>query len=119
MVQELISFHLLPGTPNDSNLLQAHGREGCVIKCQHIQDKGLYVSADGSVYPCCFLGFYPGHMNHPGNSQLVKIVRQNNALEYDLDHCIKWFDQIQESWKLESTAQGKLVTCVNSCGVTQ
>jgi hypothetical protein len=56
-------------------------------------------------------------MTHPGNSQLVKIVKKNNALEYDLEECIQWFNSIEESWKLESVDQGKLYNCVISCGV--
>ena len=62
-----------------------------------------------------FLGFYPGQMIHPGNEQLLPLVRENNALEYDLEHCVKWFNSVEQTWSRASVNDGRLYQCVNSC----
>ena len=85
------------------------------IVCQHKRQQELYIAADGSVWPCCFLGFYPGQMTHPGNEQLIPLVKENNALQYTLEHCIGWFDSIEETWTRASVNEGRLYGCVNSC----
>ena len=83
--------------------------------CQHKRQSELYIAADGTVYPCCFLGFYPATMKHPGNEQLVPIVRENNALHYSLEHCIDWFEDVESTWAKASVNEGRLYACINSC----
>lgn len=86
------------------------------LHCVHQRNREIYLAADGSVYPCCFLGFYPGKMHHPGNAELAPLIKENNALQYPLEHCLNWFDSVEQTWQQESIASGRLYQCVNSCG---
>jgi len=86
------------------------------IGCRSQLKKELYVSANGDVYPCCFLGYYPRTMNHPGNEQLKNMVKNNNALDHSLAECIEWFNLVEESWSKSSIREGRLFTCVETCG---
>ena len=88
------------------------------LNCTHKMNREIYIAADGTVYPCCFLGFYPATMSHPGNDQLRPLVQENNALVYDLEHCMNWFDQVERSWAQDSIANGRLYHCVSNCGRT-
>jgi MoaA/NifB/PqqE/SkfB family radical SAM enzyme len=85
------------------------------IMCMHKQNKEIYIAADGSVYPCCFLGFYPGQMHHPGNKELAPMVQENNALQYDLAHCLDWFEAVEQSWQAASVAEGRTYQCIATC----
>ena len=88
-----------------------------VVDCHHKRARELYVAANGDVYPCCWLGFYPKTMFHRGNETLKTLVHENNALEYGLEHSIEWFNKIEESWQKESIPAGRLYACVETCAV--
>ena len=55
-------------------------------------------------------------MNHPGNKELAPLVTEKNALEYPLEHCLQWFDRVEEAWSNPSIADGRPYQCVRSCG---
>ena len=83
--------------------------------CNHKVAREIYLAADGTVYPCCYLGFYPHSMNHPGNKELAPMVTENNALEYPLEHCLEWFESIEQAWSNSSIAEGRPYQCVSTC----
>jgi MoaA/NifB/PqqE/SkfB family radical SAM enzyme len=86
------------------------------INCFHKRNREIYIAADGSVYPCCYLGFYPHTMKHPGNRELAPMVQENNALQYPLEHCLEWFESVEQAWHKSSIAEGRPYQCVNTCG---
>lgn len=85
------------------------------IKCVHKTNQEIYIAADGSVYPCCFLGFYPKTMHHPGNAELKNLIWENNALEHPLEHCLQWFDRVEETWAKSSIRDGRTYQCIVTC----
>ena len=85
------------------------------LRCRHKVAREIYLAADGTVYPCCYLGFYPLSMNHPGNKELAPMVMENNALQYPLEHCLEWFDRVEQAWSNASIADGRPYQCVSTC----
>lgn len=110
--------HLLEDHRNSSCSTQSWEHDGINLRidCKHINERSIYVAADGSVYPCCFLGFYPQSMTHPGNEQIQTLVKENNALEFDLEHCLNWFRSVQSTWSIPSVREGRLYQCAATCG---
>lgn len=91
------------------------------IECYVKKIKSVYVSSTGHVYPCCKVGFSPdtyGRGNHfePENKQIAKMIKKNNALEYSLEECIKWFKEIEKTWSIPTFEQGRTVICNDVCG---
>lgn len=91
------------------------------IKCEVSATKEVYISSVGDVFPCCFLGFEPktyGHGNYfePVNKQITALVKHNNAIKYPLDQCIKWFNEVEKTWDINSFEEGRLVACNDNCG---
>ena len=115
-IKDLLQSHI---TWFDPHTVQSHkDTPELKLRCQHKLKQEIYIAADGSIYPCCYLGFYPDSMNHAGNSQTKELVQENNALKYDLAHCLAWFDRVEQTWAQNSIAEGRLYQCVNSCAIT-
>jgi hypothetical protein len=54
-------------------------------------------------------------MHHAGNKELAPLVKENNALEYSLEHCLEWFEKIEQSWDKPSIAEGRMYQCISTC----
>ena len=115
-IEALLESHI---TWYDAKTYRSHkDTPELTINCIHTRNQEIYIAADGSVYPCCFLGFYPHTMSHPGNKELAPMVTENNALQYSLEHCLVWFESVEQAWGRSSIAEGRPYQCVNTCGKT-
>ena len=113
-IEALIENHI---TWYDAKTYRSHKDvQNLSMDCLHKKNQEIYIAADGSVYPCCYLGFYPQTMSHPGNKELAPMVKENNALQYSLEHCLKWFESVEQAWHKSSIAEGRPYQCVSTCG---
>jgi len=95
-----------------------YATESYPIKCKAVESKSIYITSNGEVYPCCWLGFSPLTDNTKlVNLQMQDFIKENNALDYSVEHAISWFHQVEASWSKSSVAAGKLVACNDTCGV--
>lgn len=87
------------------------------IDCYSKKNQEIYISANGEVYPCCWLGFYPlNKQGNPSTFQLRPLIKENNALEYGIEHAIVWFNEIESTWS-NTVLDGKIYTCNETCGI--
>ena len=97
-----------------------HARSGVEpaknIRCVTQQDKSIYVSSVGEVYPCCFWGFATGDHRGMGASELTMIrdmIKDHNALEHGLEHAMEWFQRTDSIWNDQPT----IGICHYTCGI--
>jgi MoaA/NifB/PqqE/SkfB family radical SAM enzyme len=92
-----------------------------IVVCETKRLGSIYISSTGDVSPCCWTGFYPktygaGQYHEAANAQIIPLISKNNALEYPLEECIKWFESVENSWKINQYEHGRLVICDEACG---
>ena len=92
------------------------------IQCRSKQTKEIYITAEGEVYPCCYMGFSPRKdTRNIGANQVRALIENfdNNAKHRSVQECIQWFNQIEKTWNLDTYDQGRMFICDMSCGVKQ
>ena len=118
--------------------MAAHGRrdgslvphwDATEICCSVIENRSLFVAADGAVLPCCWT--YGASLNRtvygvpdPLDNQMEELLRRcgGRAAVDGRRHSIReickseLFREIALSWERESLAAGKLKVCARMCG---
>jgi len=91
------------------------------LDCETQKMKSIYIATNGDVSPCCYIGFYPktygkGQYREAANKQILPLIKENNALEHNIEHCISWFSTVEKRWKEKNYKTGRLVICDDHCG---
>lgn len=109
--------------PAEDYLLQQP--EKSCVSCYTQNEKSIYLAANGEIYPCCFLGFYPktfanGPWYNVANQQIAQLMgdSNNNAIEVGVEQAIEWFTRVEESWQVEKYSNGRTRMCDHHCGKT-
>lgn len=95
------------------------------ISCKVAEEKSLYISAEGLVFPCCWtaLQLYPWYQK-PESGQIWALLNASGGKssvslrEKSLETILQgsFFQKIESSWGLESVSAGKLKVCSRICG---
>ena len=114
--------HIMHRVNNPNLRFEVNRVEKESVDCYSKRASSVYLAANGEIYPCCFLGFYPrtfvNQNFHTMNEQVKEILqnRKNNALEVGLVAALDWFSEIEQRWKIQKYSQGRLITCDAQCG---
>ncbi len=98
-----------------------------VVRCKVAGKKRkIYLSAQGYVLPCCWLGATYSEADNDERRQFASLVDKHggkqalDARQHGLQAVIEgplFQSEIPKSWNLETVAAGKLAICARTCGV--
>ncbi|MFN8792569.1 MAG: radical SAM protein [Bdellovibrionales bacterium] len=98
----------------------------CKIQCRAMDERGIYVSATGEVYPCCWLGQESWLSSFDQlRTSLRQLMNERGVAKHELSLHNKSLEEIvngplfqthiPESWKVDSDST-RLRTCAKTCG---
>lgn len=86
------------------------------INCQIKERQELFLAHTGHLLPCCFLGTI--HHDSPGCVQFKNKFDLSSVdlNQVSVEDAISNLKVIEDSWKIKSIEDGKLLTCARTCG---
>lgn len=88
------------------------------INCMTVQQKSIYVSARGLLFPCCWTGGIHNQWGHSlqlkeffGNLDNIDLNKQTMKEIFDSGI----FERVKKSWSCKSVAEGRLQICAKTC----
>lgn len=90
------------------------------IVCKSVENRSVYVTADGKMFPCCWTGLLTDPSQHGTEriSELVSIDGNNISLEHrNVEEILRshMYRKIMEGWS-NTTACGRAKVCALNCG---
>lgn len=97
------------------------------VRCKVAEEKSVYVSAEGLVFPCCWTAnqLYPWYYDKNGGP-MWKLLKQRSLKEKELDGRKDGIaavidgpfiqEEIPGCWSKPSVKEGKLKVCAKTCG---
>ena len=85
------------------------------VFCKTIERKDIFLSASGSLYPCCYVGTYTH--DSPGSYQFNLLYDKNDfsLITNSVEDVLTKFNDISSKWTT-TIENGNLITCLHTCG---
>jgi pyruvate-formate lyase-activating enzyme len=99
----------------------------CAIECKALKNQEIYMSAEGHLWPCCWLaGTRSSWEVKPEHNQVLQMLAETpggieslNALKHPAEKILSsafFVNNLPESWQKPSLQEGKLRVCAKTCG---
>ncbi len=119
-----------PSLMKEQRLIEKYGSfsaylDQTAIRCKVAEEKSLFISAEGLVFPCCWtaLQLYPWYQKEETGQIWEKLKASGgkqtiSALNLSIKEILagEFFRLIQASWEERSIPEGKLKVCARICG---
>ena len=94
------------------------------ISCKVKNKKQIYISAEGLLLPCCWIGqrLYSKTNKDYKDDQVWDYIQYKSKIDakiYSIKEIMEtnFLDNIEKSWTINSIKQGKLKTCAITCNI--
>jgi hypothetical protein len=101
--------------------------DGTEIDCKAQREREIYVSAEGLLFPCCYLASFYRGSSKTTPSQFSKLLQQHGGKD-SIDGMRRNIEEIvadtvfqtavPDSWEKESVSAGRLAACSSACGAS-
>lgn len=104
--------------------MRAYYDKSC-IRCKAVQSREIYISCEGHVFPCCWIGTHLRGRMDASDRQFLHMIDRHGGLDaidakrksiHDILRSDLYQKALPDSWLQRSVRDGKLQTCARICG---